>query len=36
MATPPLDDGVVLLWPDSENLLCMSFEPPPAEEGDPS
>lgn len=36
VAAPPLDDGVVLIWLDSETPLYMSFAPPPAEEGDPS
>jgi hypothetical protein len=35
-AAPPLDDGVVLIWLDSETPLYMSFAPPPAAEGDPS
>jgi hypothetical protein len=36
--TPPLEQGVVLLWLDSQTPLYMTLTPPPpaAEKGDPS
>lgn len=36
VTAPALDDGVVLIWLDSETPLYMSFAPPPVEQGDPS